>query len=58
MSRYLLTNASIVTGTSCRKGSVGIDGERIAGIWYGREPEFPDARFFMLLSDCMPPAPP
>ncbi len=43
MSRYLLTNASIVTGTSYRKGSVGIDGERIAGIWYGREPDFPGA---------------
>ncbi|MBQ2198402.1 MAG: dihydroorotase, partial [Bacteroidales bacterium] len=43
MPRILLTNALIVTGTSCRKGSMGIDGKRIAGIWYGREPEFPDA---------------
>ena len=43
MSRYLLTNASIVTGTSCRKGSLGIDGERIAGIWYDGEPDFPGA---------------
>ena len=43
MSRYLLTNAAIITGTSCRKGSLGIDGERIGGIWYDCEPDFPDA---------------
>ena len=43
MPRFLLTNALIVTGTSCRKGSLGIDGERISRIWYGKEPDFPDA---------------
>ena len=34
MARILLTNATIVTGASTRKGALGIDGERIAGIWY------------------------
>ena len=43
MPRYLLTNALIVTGTSCRKGSLGIDGERISGIWHDGEPAFPGA---------------
>ena len=43
MSRFLLTNATIVTGTSCRKGSLGIDGERISGIWYDEVPDIPDA---------------
>lgn len=43
MPRILLTNALIVTGTSCRKGSMGIDGERISRIWYDGEPVFPGA---------------
>lgn len=29
-----LTNASVVTGTDIRKGTVRLDGDRIAGIWY------------------------
>ena len=29
-----LTNASVVTGTEIRKGTVRIDGDRIGGIWY------------------------
>ena len=29
-----LTQASIVTGTDIRKGTVGIEGDRIAGIWH------------------------
>lgn len=37
MGRYLLTNAVIVTGASSRKGTLGIDGERISGIWYEDE---------------------
>ena len=43
MSRYLLTNAAIVTGTSSFRGSLGIDGDVIAGIWHGEVPSFPDA---------------
>lgn len=34
MARILLTNATIVTGASIKKGALAIDGERIAGIWY------------------------
>ena len=34
MARILLTNATIVTGASSKKGALAIDGERIAGIWY------------------------
>ena len=34
MARILLTNATIVTGASSKKGVLAIDGERIAGIWY------------------------
>ncbi len=34
MARILLTNATIVTGASAKKGALAIDGERIAGIWY------------------------
>lgn len=34
MTRVLLTNATIVTGASAKKGALAIDGERIAGIWY------------------------
>ena len=33
MARILLTNATIVTGASTKKGALAIDGERIAGIW-------------------------
>ncbi|MBR4756818.1 MAG: dihydroorotase [Bacteroidales bacterium] len=43
MPRFLLTNASIVTGESSFRGSLGIDGERIAGIWRETSPGFPDA---------------
>lgn len=35
MSRYLLKNALLLTGSSMEKGSLLIDGERIAGIWAG-----------------------
>jgi len=34
MSRFLLKNATIVTGEYSRKGSLAIDGERIFGIWF------------------------
>ena len=34
MSRYFLKNALILTGDSLAEGSLGIDGERIAGIWH------------------------
>lgn len=34
MARILLTNATIVTGASSKKGALAIDGERIAGIWH------------------------
>lgn len=34
MARILLTNATIVTGASTKKGALAIDGEQIAGIWY------------------------
>ena len=34
--RYLLKNALIATPVSTKKGSVAIDGEKIAGIWYKR----------------------
>lgn len=34
MARILLTNATIVTGASAKKGALAIDGERIVGIWY------------------------
>ena len=37
-----LTNASIVTGTDIRKGTVGIDGDRIAGIWYDGDETTPE----------------
>ena len=42
MSRYLLKNALILTGDSLAEGSLGIDGERIAGIWHD-EGSFPGA---------------
>lgn len=35
MSRFLLKNAVIVTGATSFNGSLGVDGERIAGIWEG-----------------------
>ena len=43
MPRYLLTNAVIVTGASSFEGSLGIDGERIAGIWPFTPADFTDA---------------
>ena len=43
MSRYLLKNATIVTGSSCARGGLGIDGDRIAGIWYQDDCPFPEA---------------
>lgn len=33
MGRYLLTNATVVTGAYSRKGALAVEGERIAGIW-------------------------
>jgi dihydroorotase len=57
MSRYLLTNAFLVTGTYAKPGALAVDGERIAGIWLRPETEtddarakaeFPDARIFDL----------
>ncbi|MBQ8060906.1 MAG: amidohydrolase family protein [Bacteroidales bacterium] len=43
MSRKLLTNALIVTGSSSFKGSLAIDGERISGVWPGEGLPFPGA---------------
>ncbi len=42
MARTLLTNATIVTGASIKKGALAVDGERIAGIWH-RDPSGPDS---------------
>ena len=42
MPATLLTNATIVTGTSIREGCLGIEGERISGIWSGK-PNIPGA---------------
>ena len=43
MSRYLLTNATIVTGESSFPGSLGIDGGYIHDIWKEGNPDFPGA---------------
>ena len=52
MVRILLTNATIVTGASTKKGALAIDGERIVGIWHQSDSDsdgsealraFPDA---------------
>ena len=43
MSRFLLKNARIVTGSSCFKGALGIDGERVSGVWRDEPSGFPDA---------------
>ena len=32
--RYLLTDATIVTGEKSAKGAIAIDGRKIAGVWY------------------------
>ena len=47
--RILLLNATIVTGSSSFKGHLGIEGDRIAGIWRGKEkPAFPGAAMINL----------
>lgn len=43
MARTLLINATIVTGASTKKGTLAIDGERIAGIWYRGESDQDDS---------------
>ncbi len=43
MARVLLTNVTIVTGASAKKGALAIDGERIAGIWYRDESDTDDS---------------
>lgn len=43
MARILLTNATIVTGASTKKGALAIDGERIAGIWHRGDSELDDS---------------
>ena len=43
MARILLTNAVIVTGASSNKGTLAIDGERIAGIWLRKSGESDDS---------------
>ncbi len=43
MARTLLTNATIVTGASTKKGALAIDGEKIAGIWYRGASDFDDS---------------
>ena len=44
MSRFLLKNATIVTGSASFRGHLGIDGERIAKIWHDSEPSFPHSK--------------
>lgn len=46
--RYLLKNALIATPVSTKKGSVAIDGEKIAGIWYDDKTDFQDAELIDL----------
>ena len=43
MARILLTNATIVTGASTKKGALAIDGERIAGIWHRSDSDSDDS---------------
>lgn len=44
MSRYLLTNATLVTGSYSGKGALAVEGARIAGIWLRSDTEPDDAR--------------
>ena len=51
MARILLTNATIVTGASAKKGALAIDGERIAGIWYRSDSDSDDAEALQAFPD-------
>ena len=41
--RYILKNALIITSEKAKTGSVAIDEDRIAGLWYEEEKDFPGA---------------
>lgn len=51
MARLLLTNATIVTGASSKKGALAIDGERIAGIWHRNDSDSNDSEALRAFSD-------
>ncbi len=51
MARTLLTNATIVTGASTKKGALAIDGEKIAGIWYRGASDFEDSEALRAFRD-------
>ena len=51
MSRILLTNATIVTGASTKKGALAIEGERIAGIWYRSDSDSDDSEALRAFPD-------
>ncbi len=51
MARILLTNATIVTGASSKKGALAVDGERIAGICYRDTSASDDSEALRAFSD-------
>ncbi len=51
MARILLTNATIVTGASTKKGALAIDGERIAGIWHRKASDSDDSEALRAFPD-------
>ncbi len=51
MARILLTNATIVTGASSKKGALAVDGERIAGIWYRGSSDLDDSEALRAFPD-------
>lgn len=46
--RYLLKNALIITSEKAKTGSLAIDEDRIAGLWYEKEIDFPGAEIIDL----------
>ncbi len=51
MAKTLLTNATIVTGASSKKGALAVDGERISGIWYRTEGSDSDSEALRAVPD-------
>ncbi|HBH09291.1 MAG TPA: dihydroorotase [Rikenellaceae bacterium] len=51
MARILLTNATIVTGASTKKGALAIDGERIVGIWHRSDSDSNDSEALRVFPD-------
>ncbi len=51
MAKILLTNATIVTGASSKKGALAVDGERIAGIWYRSASDSDDSEALQAFPD-------